>query len=238
MVKTFMHSGKMGDIIWALPFIKYQGGGKLYLHLNQKDPNNGENKLGEQSANRLISLINTQDYVEAEVSWTGQEKVDFNLDKFRDVIYSCGKSIAESYFVAFDVKDDYTKFLSQPWLNVPDCEYHGKVVVSRTRRYLPTPRNPFYNHLVKSGLDHNGFFVGHKEEHEVFCSMYDSRVTWVNTYSILDLAKIIAGASLFAGNENLANAINEGLKKTAFLESQKNNEKNNCFFLRPNLFII
>ena len=238
MVKTFMHSGKMGDIIWALPFIKYQGGGKLYLHINQKDPNNGENKLGEESANRLITLINTQDYVEAEVSWTGKEKVDFNLDKFRDVIYSCGKSIAESYFVAFGIKDNYTKFLSRPWLKIPNYEYHGKIVVRGTKRYLPTPTNPFYNHLVRSGLDDNGLFVGHKEEHQVFCNMYDSGVTWANTYSILDLAKIIAGASLFAGNENLANAINEGLKKTAFLESQKNNENMNCFFLRPNLFII
>ena len=238
MVKTFMHSGKMGDIIWALPFIKYQGGGKLYLHLNQRDPNNNENKLGEDSANKLITLLNTQDYVEAEVSWTGKEEVDFNLDKFRDVIYSCGKSIAESYFVAFNVKDDYSKFLSQPWLKIPNHEYHGKVIVSRTRRYLPPPRNPFYNHLVKSGLDSNGVFLGLKEEHEVFCSMYESNVDWSNTYTILDLAKIIAGASLFAGNENLVNAINEGLKKTAFLESQKNEEKNNCFFLRPNLFII
>jgi len=238
MVKTFMHSGKMGDIIWALPFIKYQGGGKLYLHLNQIDPNNNENKLGEASANKLITLLNTQDYVEAKVSWTGEEKIDFNLDKFRDVIYSCGKSIAESYFVAFDVKDDYSKFLNQPWLKIPNYDYHGKVVVSRTKRYLPTPTNPFYNHLVRSGLDNNGVFVGHKEEHDIFCNMYESDVSWANTYSILDLAKIIAGASLFAGNENLANAINEGLKKTSFLESQKNNEKNNCFFLRPNLFII
>lgn len=238
MVKTFMHSGKMGDIIWALPFIKYQGGGKLYLHLNQKDPNNGENKLGEQSANRLLTLINAQDYVEAEVSWTGKEDVDFNLDKFRDVIYSCGKSIAESYFIAFDVKDEYSKFLNEPWLEVSDYKDHGKVVVSRTRRYLQTPRNPFYRHLVQSGLDANGLFVGLKEEHQLFCTMYDSKVTWANTYTILDLAKVIAGASLFAGNENLANAINEGMKKTSFLESQKNNEKNNCFFLRPNLFII
>ena len=31
MVNTFLHSGKLGDIIWALPAIKHLGGGILYL---------------------------------------------------------------------------------------------------------------------------------------------------------------------------------------------------------------
>jgi len=36
-MKTFKHSGTLGDIVYGLALMKYFGGGDFYLHLNQVD---------------------------------------------------------------------------------------------------------------------------------------------------------------------------------------------------------
>ena len=36
-MKTFKHSGTLGDIVYGLALTKYFGGGEFYLHLGQVD---------------------------------------------------------------------------------------------------------------------------------------------------------------------------------------------------------
>ena len=69
-LKTFKHSGDLGDIIFSLPCIKEKGGGILYL-----DPEGGEQepvvswsqynrtKLNQNSIDFIKPLLEVQKYI-------------------------------------------------------------------------------------------------------------------------------------------------------------------------------
>jgi len=240
MVKTFLHSGKLGDIIWALPVIKYLGGGKLYIKPNEWD--GAELKLSLESALSIISLLNEQEYIHGAEMYGGQ-RIDYDLNQFRNVIFRYpGITISQSVFLGLGITDNVSEYLNTPWLKVDkDPNVIDKIVVSRTGRYLSGREhiNKFYLILKERGLSKHGVFVGSESEYESFENIYKTEIPYYKTSSILDLAKVVSASKFYVGNENLTNAINEGLKKVSFLERNLNPPAQSfCIFNRPDQFII
>lgn len=240
-IKSFLHSGKLGDIIWSLPLIRYLGGGNLYLRINEFDPGANEYKLTQQSAESIVALLEQQPYITGVEIYDNQS-IDYNLDLFRTKIFQIKTSIAGSFFHTFDLSSiDIDSELDRPWLSVtPNQDFKDKIVVSRTKRYLAgneTP-NPFYLYLKEQNIAKHGVFLGTLEEYNLFEQQHNTGIVWHETKTVLEIAGIVAASKFYAGNENLINAINESLKKPVFLENQKNSASHFCLFRRPDQFII
>ncbi len=107
MVNTFLHSGKLGDIIWALPAIKHLGGGILYLRINQIDPGPNEVMLTKEGAESIITLLKTQEYIHDVKIYSGEE-ITHNLDLFRRYIFAVPEiTIAESVFLGLGIRGNH-----------------------------------------------------------------------------------------------------------------------------------
>ena len=73
-------------------------------------------------------------------------------------------------------------------------------------------------------------FVGLPDEHAAFCREVGP-VTQYPTDDLLQVARVIAGAKLFVGNQSSPRAIAEGLKKPVVQEIFMHDP--NCCFNRP-----
>ena len=242
MVNTFLHSGKLGDIIWALPAIKHLGGGVLYLRTGVVDTGPNEVMLTNEGAESIIPLLKTQEYIHDVKIYNGEE-ITYNLDLFRRFIFTVPEiTISESVFLGLGIRGNHEEKLDEPWITVEkDERVLNKIVISRTGRYQSgnSQINPFYLKLKERNIAKHGIFVGSLNEYEKFEETYRTGIEYYPTPTILDLAKAIAACKFYVGNENLANALNESMKKTSFLESNKNPVGQFfCYFNRPDLFLI
>jgi len=230
---TFKHRGKLGDIIWSLPFIKAMGGGKLYLQFGQY--------LDEAGFNFLKPLLEYQPYITEVIKWSG-EPVDYDLDRFREIMNtSHQRSLPESYFVVFG-KELPRHFQYGPWLIAPDLpHFKSSVIISRVERGLHGSRpihNPFYDDLVRRNLQRNSYFVGLDVEWRRFMEEYQCNIAYKPVNTALEMASIIDQAELCVMNQSMPSVIAEGLKKTLHLELRHDIAKPDCMFDRPNLFYI
>lgn len=220
VLKTFKHSGDLGDIIYSLPAIRALGGGVLYL-----DPTGGETeplvkeplklrthtKLTAAAIDSLKALLLLQDYI-ADVRYWAGEAVDHNLDEFRRTMGAV--NIADAHLQLFGLP---TSHRDSPWLRVhePISEPGFPVVINRTVRYVCN--HNFWEIMLPAYHD-KALFVGLPKEHEIFEYTFGFPVRYYPTAGILDLARVIAGCREFIGNASLAHAIAEGQKKPKVLE--------------------
>jgi hypothetical protein len=242
MVNTFLHSGKLGDIVWAMPTIKYLGGGVLYLKIGEVDPGPNEIKLTESGAYNIMSFLKSQEYIHDVKIYNGEE-INHDLNAFRRYIFNIPEiTIAESVFLGQNIRGNHEEKLDESWISVEkDQRLLNKIIISRTTRYMQgnSKVNNFYLQLKERNIRKHGVFVGTQEEYIAFEETYDTGIEYYPTETVLDLAKAISAGQMFVGNENLANAINEGMKKITFLENNKSPLGYHfCLFKRPNLFLI
>ncbi len=221
--QSFKHSGDLGDIIFALPTVRALGGGVLYL-----DPDGGASdpifqgpdridKRTKLTAGRIESLkplLMQQPYIEDVRFWRG-EKVDYNLDRFRE---------SKSWYCLIDMCLDTfhvdRKHKDTAWLTVADpiTEPGYPFVINRTVRYHGN-----YS-FWKSNLPFFGpqsLFVGLAKEHEIFEYTFETKVRYQPTPTILQLARYVAGCCQFIGNASFPHAIAEGLKKPLIAEEYR-----------------
>jgi len=222
-VKTYKHSGDMGDIIFSLPAIRALGGGVLYL-----DPKGGEKedlvrwgngaynntKLTEKSIESIKELLEYQEYIKEVKLWNG-EVVDFNLDKFRHHIKY--NNLADSHLAAFAI--DFEE-RDTPWIKVPSKivdDPERDVIVARSCRYHGnyTFWETFDRNMIKKAT-----YLGWEKEFEYFKYTYPhfGEVPRKEVQNVLEMAQVIAGAGLFIGNQGLPHALAEALKKNVINE--------------------
>lgn len=220
-IMTAKMAGDLGDCVMAMACFRALGGGTLLLHAERwtREP------MTEAKVRSLRSLLINQSYVE-DVRWLKpDDKVDVNLNDFR-----------ATYFRDFK-KPDFPKQRNlcewilrthrcdpeeqnKQWLQVVPHRV-ASVVINRTGAGRQAPyiyRNRAFpwRKIVEKYQDEI-ILVGSPEEHGDFVRQFG----WVSHYhtaNLLDLARVIAGAELFAGNQSCAYSIAEGLKKPAILE--------------------
>lgn len=224
---VFYHSGNIGDIIYSMAFMQAMGGGKVILGPEVDLPKMPamRERMNERLVDNLRSMLLSQPYVSAVDYASFVPRCDFDLNQFRT--QSKG-NLVEQVFNAFNICKDAFMPDTMPWLAVGNPLITQPVVINRTPRW----RNPQFDwkRVIKT---YRGMlvFVGLEEEHELFCNEFEE-VPYRHTENLYELARVVAGCSLFIGNQSAAYAIAEGLKKDTVQETYP--DLPNCKFVRPN----
>lgn len=221
-MKTFKHSGDLGDIIYSLALIKQMGGGILLLDTTggKDDPNcklirGSGTKFTKEGYDFIKPLVDKQPYIKECREWTESDKVDVNLNEFRQCFsYYAGQgkfanlTLLDLYFEQFGFKKlDY----NESWI-ISDKKEHDDpnrfVALSRTPRYQCS-HIWFETHCKR--LSNEAFFLGLEKEHEYFQWTFGIELPHQKVKDASELSEYIAGSKLLVANGSLALAIGIGL---------------------------
>jgi uncharacterized protein DUF5672 len=235
--KIFHHSGDLGDIIYSLATVKALGGGVLYLSPDNRSPYPGPTRLrlDHASCDRYSPFFEQQPYVTySRFTPTTPASTDYDLNLFRQHYRNGTATQFDTLFQlharTFNVHPlDET----QPWLKVdgPRPDSSRPIVINRTARY----RNPHFpwRHLIQRH-GNRMLFVGLEAEYQSL--RQEIGVTpapvWVPTPNLTELARIIAGAKFFIGNQSTPMALALGLGVPLLQECWQANP--NTVLRRPN----
>jgi hypothetical protein len=217
-VRVFGSAGDSGDLIYCLPVVKQLGGGRLVLF-----PAGYTNaRMTPARAESLATLLRCQEYI------TGCEYAEgpagLNLDGWRRHA-QLHLNIADAAARAHGVPP-WPR--GEPWLTVPAPRAVARVVFHRSPRY----RNPYFPwKRVYARYGRQAVLVGTPEEHADFCASVGP-VPHLPTPTFLELAQVIAGCAVFAGNQSGPMAVAIGLGRPFVQEVCLTDP--NCYWERPN----
>lgn len=187
MTRTFFHTGDIGDIIASLPSVRSIGGGEMLIGYKQ---NGQRESLKGSRFEMLVPLLLAQPYISG-VRWGQHFRGCIDFSTFREMPDD-GMNLAYC-----QAKHVGVAVSMEPWLQVK-AEQHGRAVIARSSRY----HNPDFpwRAVVQKLVD--PIFVGLPSEHEAFCSFIGFRIEHVKCGNLLNLARLIAGARVFVGNQS------------------------------------
>ena len=221
-MKTFLHSGDIGDIIYSLPAVKKLGGGIYYISLNKTKRGFGlPTKFNKYCYDIVRPLLLEQDYIEDVRLWNG-EAIDYDMDIFREQPDVATTNLAKLHCTAFGIDP---VIIDDQWLDVePGVMPEGKrIIFARTPRYHG---NFNWTAHVKA-YGHEAIFVGLKEEYDMFVKTFNcSDIPYVPTKDLLELARLIKACDFFVGNQSCHFAIAQGLHKRNRLEISRSSPNN------------
>jgi len=189
--RFFGHGGDIGDCIAALPSIRAMGGG--HIRIGSRPDGSRETMKGKRYE-ALRPLLAAQPYV-ASVAWTDDwSEITHDFSTFRGSGLRQGESLAH-----WQARHIGTDISTEPWLSVrPSKVAYGRTVIARSPRYHNTAR--CWQKVVSRFKD--ALFVGLPEEHKALQGFTGSKIDYAPTNDLLEMAQIIAGASLFIGNQS------------------------------------
>lgn len=199
---TFLHSGDLGDAIYALPSVRALGGGTIYFASRPWT----RTRWGPSLLSLIALLIDESGYGQAELH--DGEWIDHDFSTYRHGGYRLGDTIIERQrrWVGADISLD-------PWLNA-EPDRVSPIVINRASRWhgfdFPWRQvvETFHDEIV---------FIGLPEEHFAFQKEF-GKVFFVPCEDLAQAAQIIAGADLYIGNQSACNAIANALGKRSVLE--------------------
>ena len=206
----FSHYGDDGDLIYAMSSIYAvccSTGEKadvvLYHHTGARHP------YDRDHAAKTIPLIEVQPYI-SSCRWS-HNPVGVRLDTaIRKFFWDKGQ-LGDHYYNWLNlIPDDRL----HPWLVIDQPNRVAPVVLARSARYHGTAFP--WGRVVDATRGRN-VFVGTVAEHKKFCEQFGA-VPYYPTADLLELARVIAGAELFIGNQSCPRAIAEGLKVPVCVE--------------------
>ena len=251
-MKTYRHSGTLGDLIYSLSVVKKMDPGTFLVALHNIEncvsqygyrPDEVDTahkgRFTEQDFDLLKPLLKRQSYIESVSTWSqGDAEPDVDLDKFRGTLFRGFEgNYVQAYHLAFGLPFTMTDY-DTPWLEA-DPVTIKPIVVSRTFRYRGTDPEATATHMqmaVDGQLEHNGIFIGTEEEHADYVKVTGVAIPHHTVSNFLELANIIAGADLVIANQNFVYSLAMGLGKSTVLETIKIKplQNNECFFPRTN----
>jgi hypothetical protein len=250
-MKTYRHSGTLGDLIYSLSIVKKMEPGQFLVALNniencvaqygyrpdEVDPAH-RGRFTEQDFEWLKPLLKRQSYIESVATWSqGDAEPAVDLDRFRGTLFRGFEgNYVQAYHIAFDIPFGLADY-DTPWLEA-DAVTVKPIVVSRTFRYRDPATDALWKTMATDGvLDRMGIFVGHPDEHADFERVTGIKIEYYPVSNFLELANVIAGASLVMANQNFVYSLAMGLGKQAVLETIKIKplQNNECFFPRTNI---
>jgi hypothetical protein len=210
-------NGDIGDIIYSMPIMKHwhaQTGEKSNLYIAPASYT--RQQLTPDKFQPLVSLLESQPYIQKVAEYKGQESIDGNYwrSTYQPHFNLCAAQLA-SLQLPFDLA-------LEPWIFVEPKEV-APVVINRTFRY--------HNRFPKQMITKDAVFIGMPNEHVAFCAEFGN-VSYYPTQDLLEAARVIDGCKYFLGNQSACYAICEGLKKESWLEVCLYTP--NCVFPRRN----
>lgn len=219
--RTFLHSGKCGDVVYSLPTVRALGGGHLFLRPAE------ELGFTASAAQALLPLLIAQPYITGAGLWNGPT-VDVLLDRFRQEDRPTVTNIADAHLRAFGLSRSEK---DEPWLTVTDAPRHGRVVFARSLLRHGVPG--FWRAASKRFSD--AVFVGTRGEHQAIQEIIGS-IEFHETPDFLDLGRFLAGSLCVVANQSAPYAIAEGLKVATVQEVDT--WAPNCVFNRSNAYYV
>jgi hypothetical protein len=254
-MKTYKHSGTLGDLIYSLSVVKKMAVENNAMFLVAL--NNIENcvsqygyrpdEVAPEHRGRftfndykwLSPLLRHQSYIAEVGTWTqGTPEPDVDLDRFRGTLFRGFEgNYVQAYHIAFGLPFRLEDF-DTPWLEAPAIKTKP-IVVSRTARYRSTEPEATAIHMqmaLDADLENNGIFVGTEAEHQEYVGTTGVKIPYRAVNDFLELAGIVAGADLIVSNQNFVYSLAMGLGKDTVLETIKIKplQNNECFFPRKN----
>lgn len=230
---SYKHSGDIGDLIYSLCILKYHGQGPLYLNAAQigKKIDGSRSGFTPGAVDALKPLLESQEYV-SEVKFWSNEEVRYDIDLIRKMHIDYSKvNICDNYCKIFMVPPPLTR---KAWIEVTPNKVKP-VVFARSMRYHNKDMK-WHEFVNKHAQD--AIFVGFEGEHEAFTKAY-GHIPFHKTEDLLELARVIAGAELFIGNQSapmsLAIAINSPHQQ---IVQEVCSLCPNCIFPRSNITYI
>jgi len=188
----FAHSGCIGDAIAALPSIRQLGGGDLVM--TQK----GNKRIIRGPRYETVKpLLESAPYINS-VTWEEEpQDIDYDFTDFRN-LYKADQCIAniQANWIGID------NLNTSPWLSVsPDPRGAGRVIIARSPRYQNEAFH--WRQFVRIHKD-KLLFVGLPEEHDAFQRElgHSYSVEYAPTSNMLEMARLIAAAGCFCGNQS------------------------------------
>lgn len=228
---TFLHKGSIGDVWASVPAMKefYRKTGKkalLYLAngtravyyegaVHPTVNHEGEQvMLNEAMINMIIPLMKEQECIYDCKIWN-EEPIDIDLNMFRDTFVNMPNGCISRW--QFYTWPDMACDLSKVWLTAPDSETDfakGKIIVTRTERYL----NPQLNFFFLKKHEKDILFVGTELEYQIFKLRYQLDIQRLVVKDFLELAQALKQCKFHISNQTQAFQISQGLKIPRILE--------------------
>ena len=218
---TFLHSGHLGDLVYALPVIKDLSKNHechFYIQANKKIPVEyykhpaGGVYIYDRMLDLWLPLMKEQKFIHKVEKYNNQD-IDINFDIFRTLPVNIHFNSPRWYFHISGIQVD----LAEPYLDVkPHEKIKNKIVIHRTFRH----RNQFINYKFLENYK-DLIFVGTKDEYDDLkkdvknLEIYDCK-------DYLDMARVIKACKFFIGNQSVAYPIAEALKVPRILEAEPN----------------
>lgn len=194
---VFLHAGDIGDIIACLPTIRAMGGGNLVI-----GPGYCRESMFGARFDAIKPLLEAQSYIRS-VEWMSEPiGITEDFSTFRKN-HIKGESLAH-----WQARHLGVEISLEPWLDVgPIRRDPALVIFARSPRYH-FPHFPWFK-LIKQHKD--AVFVGAPSEHVTFCEEFRCKIGYQPTGDLLELAKLIASAGAFYGNQSCPFWIAAGL---------------------------
>lgn len=246
--RTAIHSGRLGDVIYALPTCRALGINHLILNVNDNDAD-PRRTFTYRAATQLAPLLLEQSYIK-KVSISechvplqnvgnGLKGIEFNFDLFHNVDKRYLSPASEKFpwslrwfsdektplhlSQIFAASQGIEVNLSEPWLKIaPSQRTKDHIVISLTPRWRSFP-DQYWIELLK-GLS-PVLFIGYPGEKKFELPGAE----WLEVQDHSELASLIAGSKLFIGTVSFPYAIAEALKISRIMEP--------CFW-KPDAFPI
>ena len=213
---SFLHSGRLGDLIYSLATIKELSKNhkcRLYIQVEKPmlGPHDSARKtfINKRCGDLILPLLRNQDFLET-VNIYKDEKIDINLDLFRDIPinHSFYSSRWFSHICGVNINVENT-FLSVK----PNDLIKNKIIVGRSSRY----RNAYINYKFLKNTK-NLLCIGLKDEFQD--SKKDiNNLEFHDCKDFLEMAEIIKASKFFIGNMSFQYIISEALKVPRLLEA-------------------
>lgn len=220
-VNKFCSRGDLGDAIALLPTIRALGGGSIVFgpHTGKLQ---GREEMRGSRFEAIKPILEAQPYI-GSVTWQEVPKgITHDLTNFRS-IWAPGCTLLElqSKYLGVTVSD-------APWLwAMRSPKSLGRTVFARSPRY----QNPQFPWNALAQKHRNALFVGSEGEYEAFRGLVGN-IEFCPTPDLLTLAEIIAGCSLFVGNQSCPFWIAVGLGVPLIQETWPHDP--NSIVKRPN----
>ena len=216
---NFLHSGNLGDLIYALPVIKELSKDHechFYIQTNKKidieyykHPAGGV-YIDDRMLDLFLPLMKEQKFIH-KVQKHNNENIDIDFDIFRTLPVNICFNSPRWYFQITGIQVD----LSLPYMEVSEHdETKNKIVIHRTFRH----RNQFVNYKFLRNYK-DLIFVGTKEEYEDLKKDVPNLEIY-NCRNFLEMARLIKSSKFFIGNQSIAYPMAEALKVPRLLEAE------------------
>lgn len=240
-VITFKTSQPAGDMLSVMPSLRqlYKTTGKkcvVFQSLNIngqgmhnipqpfKDENGDSVMMSEQTFQNLKPLIESQEYIESYLPFTGQEYT-YDLDEMRLKTF-CNQEHGSIHRYLWYCFPEMACDLSKRWLYIEFSDeeedeilpkYFDKVVINFSSRY----RNSWVNYFFLKKYESRLTFAGLPDEHKQFCKKWNLEIPLLEFRDFHHLGMIIKSCEFFLGNQSMMFQIAEGMKVKRLLETSQ-----------------